>query len=1067
MTEGSRRIKKIFDGTVPGAIAPGVLAALLGAGLLLVTPPSAWAASTGGGGYDGFGGNGGAGNGHGGAGGGPGGATPDNGSAASNGDGGLGGITRDGALGFGGAIGLAGATVTGTTITGGTGGTGGSDPGFAGGGGGGGGAGVYSGGAPVNNNGLAITGGLGGLGGNGNEGGGGGGGGSGLTSGGGGTAIVNNGSFAGGQGGDGGSLGSLPGGGGGGGDGVLLSGGGARLTNNGTMTGGNGGAAGNGNPSNDAGGGGGGFGLEIASDGNVIVNIGTIIGGLSGQSGPASTNGIVRANAVQINGAGNTFELEAGSAITGNIVASGSGNIFVLGGNTTDGTTTIDVSTYSGFDQYQKTDASTWTLTGTTAVVTPWTLTAGTLAVSQDGNLGAAAGTLTFNGGTLEATTGFSSTRAVALAGNGVIQTDSGTLALSGTISGAGALTKTGSGTLALTGANIYTGGTVVDAGTLTLGAGGSLAPTGAVNLADTGTTLEVSTGSDQTIGALSGAAGSTVLLGSHTLSFGDSTNQTFSGTIAGTGGIVKQGTGTETLESAQTYTGNTRVNAGTLAVNGSIVGAVNVVGSGTLTGTGAVGATTIASGGTLLAGTPGSALSVNGSLTLASGSNYNVTATTAGVSEAPAVIGNLLIADGSTLTLNPESGNYSPGTKLSVLTYTGTEAGAFSTVHADFAYLAPTVSYDAGAVMVTLNGTQAFIATGFALMGSTRNQLNAAQALTSIFNAGGTPLTAALLTASTDETSRALTQVSGDEAVAFRQIAQRRMDQAQGIVSQRLDDRQANHPANDLWVQASYQNTRQSGDDSSGASAYLDRSAALTIGYDRAIDPDWRVGVAMMANDDTVAYENRDANGRIDGAQALLYGTYAPAQSLFFVKGVASYGWWENTGNPHGSFDTTGESLYVETGLNLNSSLGRVQPYIGAQIGRYQQQAFSEGTASGAGSFDQSYDEAHTTSGSSLVGVRLGQTASWLGHALDWQADLAWRHRFGPASDTLNASFADASAYQYQIEGTRADRDEAQAGLSATYAFSALTSVYVRVGATVGAQTSTYGGFAGAQWKW
>jgi uncharacterized protein with beta-barrel porin domain len=232
------------------------------------------------------------------------------------------------------------------------------------------------------------------------------------------------------------------------------------------------------------------------------------------------------------------------------------------------------------------------------------------------------------------------------------------------------------------------------------------------------------------------------------------------------------------------------------------------------------------------------------------------------------------------------------------------------------------------------------------------------------------------------------------------------------------------------------------------------------------------------MANDDTVSYENRDANGRIDGAQALLYGTYMPAQSLFFVKGVASYGWWENTlsrqlslgtlsGNAHGSFDTTGESLYVETGLNLDSSLGLVQPYIGASIGRYQQQAFSEGTASGSGSFDQSYGQAHTTAGSSLLGVRLKQAAAFFGHAFDWQADLAWRHRFGPASDTLDASFVDASAYQYQIEGTRTDRDAAQASLSATYAFTPLTSVYARIAANVGSQASTYGGFVGTQWKW
>src|SRR3546814_5746758 len=83
----------------------------------------------------------------------------------------------------------------------------------------------------------------------------------------------------------------------------------------------------------------------------------------------------------------------------------------------------------------------------------------GTLRSSNDGNLGAGAGGLSFNGGTLQTTATMSSGRAVSLVGAGTFLTDAGTtLTVSGLISGAGTLAKAGAGTLTLTGDNNHTG---------------------------------------------------------------------------------------------------------------------------------------------------------------------------------------------------------------------------------------------------------------------------------------------------------------------------------------------------------------------------------------------------------------------------------------------------------------------------------------------------------------------------------------------------------------------------------------------------------------------------------
>src|SRR5690606_13032087 len=114
-----------------------------------------------------------------------------------------------------------------------------------------------------------------------------------------------------------------------------------------------------------------------------------------------------------------------------------------------------------------KTDTGTLVLSGDNTYVGGTRIDRGTLQVAGDGNLGAASGALSFDGGTLRNTAAFASARGVTLlAGGGTFETGAD-LSLSGTVDGAGALTKTGAGTLTLTGGNTYAGGTRVQAGTL------------------------------------------------------------------------------------------------------------------------------------------------------------------------------------------------------------------------------------------------------------------------------------------------------------------------------------------------------------------------------------------------------------------------------------------------------------------------------------------------------------------------------------------------------------------------------------------------------------------------
>ena len=59
---------------------------------------------------------------------------------------------------------------------------------------------------------------------------------------------------------------------------------------------------------------------------------------------------------------------------------------------------------------------------------------------------------------------------------------------------------------------------------------------------------------------------------------------------IAGSAGLAKQGPGVFETSATNTYTGGTVVAAGTMLVNGSVLGTVSVSSGATLGGTGTVG---------------------------------------------------------------------------------------------------------------------------------------------------------------------------------------------------------------------------------------------------------------------------------------------------------------------------------------------------------------------------------------------------------------------------------------------------------------------------------------------
>jgi fibronectin-binding autotransporter adhesin len=281
----------------------------------------------------------------------------------------------------------------------------------------------------------------------------------------------------------------------------------------------------------------GGGSVTVSNAASITSTTGTAIQftGTAGTNFAVSNSGIITGvgTAIDYGESRAVFSLGTTGSVTGNVVAgAGTTDVFNLSGTGSNTFNLDEIGTkYNGFEQFQKINSSSWTLTGTG---------------NQNWNI--SQGTLTGDTTSIQGNVAISS-------GSGLVFSQNSDGTYNGTISGTGTLTKSGSGTITLTGTNTHAY-TSISAGALSissdanLGSGGSMGMNGGTLISTATTTVSKNIG----LGASGG-----------TMSNSGSTQLTLSGILSGAGSLTKSGTGTLTLTGANTYTGGTVVSGGVL----------------------------------------------------------------------------------------------------------------------------------------------------------------------------------------------------------------------------------------------------------------------------------------------------------------------------------------------------------------------------------------------------------------------------------------------------------------------------------------------------------------------
>jgi uncharacterized protein with beta-barrel porin domain len=559
-----------------------------------------------------------------------------------------------------------------------------------------------------------------------------------------------------------------------------------------------------------------------------------------------------------------------------------------------------------------------------------------------------------------------------------------------------------------------------------------------------------------------------------------------------GTDNLILDGTGTEgiakfsnfetvsmqgtdwTLTGNGTFSTTTTVQSGTLRVNGQLTSpAVGVQSGGTLTGNGTVvGNVTNNTGGNLRVDS--GTLAFNGNYIHQSGAFFTVgvTPSSNGVLAITGA-GHTATINGGTVRVMAGVGSYAPSTQYTILTTTGGRSGTFSGATSNFAFLDPSLTYDANNVYLTLLRNSI----DFAAVGITPSQISAGGGLAALGMAN--PIVGAALLLTPDQARAAFDSVSGeihpslhslmlDESSLIRDaiLGRQRQDSAQASTGAQAtgfanEDEAALAyakkartartgptwpvkaqppviaPVYAAWVQGYGNWTRLNGD---GNAATLRATNGGAIGgLDVTLNQNWRLGIATGGGRTDARVDARTSSATIDtfhlaaygggriGDIAVRTGAAYSHHDISTTRTIAFPGFADTT---TASYGASTSQIFGEAAYGVVRGLVNAEAFANLAYASVRSDGFTESGGPAALRAAQ----ATTSATYSTLGLRAQAPVPAIGPwAVTARGSLGWQHAYDGAAPISLMSFA-ASPSAFAIAGVpiAADTLLVEAGLDA-----------------------------------